>query len=265
MAGLKVFKSLWEKTRGAEASVPDDLRLYVVGDIHGRADLLKMMLDLIDADLRTRPIKKTAELYIGDYLDRGPNASEVIELLSAAPPVAQQRICLMGNHEQIFLDFLRDPSVISSWMGLGGLETLSSYGLRPKLSLQPAEIKSIHSGLLACLPHSHAQFIKQLRPSYSVGGYFFAHAGVRPGVRLEDQMPDDLLWIREPFLSSTKNFGAMVVHGHTPLTEPLILPNRICIDTGAYVTGVLTCLVLEGQEQRFLTASHKRKPVAKSP
>jgi serine/threonine protein phosphatase 1 len=170
-------------------------------------------------------------------------------------PVAQQRICLMGNHEQIFLDFLEDPNVITSWMSLGGLETLASYGLRPKLTLRPAEVEEIQARLLAALPKAHRQFLQELQYCYRCGDYLFVHAGVRPGAALEEQLPEDLLWIREPFLTSTKNFGAVVVHGHTPETSPVVLPNRICVDTGAYVTGVLTCLVLEGKKRRFLSAS----------
>jgi serine/threonine protein phosphatase 1 len=258
MASSERFKSLWGRVAartGGSAAVPEDTRLYGVGDIHGRADLLNKMLDLIAADMRLSPAKNMIEVYIGDYMDRGPHSREVIEFLCTARPLGTQRVCLKGNHEQIFLDFLADPTVISSWMGVGGLETLLSYGLRPKLSLRPSEVKEIHSGLLDCLPKAHERFIRELRLTYTCGDYFFVHGGVRPGVSLNDQMPDDLLWIREPFLSSIKNFGAVVVHGHTPVTAPVILPNRICIDTGAYVTGVLTCLVLQGQEQRFLSAS----------
>jgi serine/threonine protein phosphatase 1 len=140
-------------------------------------------------------------------------------------------------------------------MELGGFETLASYGLRPKIKLQTDEVKEVHSALLEVLPAAHAQFIRGLSQSFSCGDYFFAHAGVRPGVPLAQQDPDDLLWIREPFLSSIKYFGAVVVHGHTPAMGPVILPNRICIDTGAYATGLLTCLVLEGKEQRFLQAT----------
>ena len=254
------IKSLWgilAKPAGS-AAVPEDTRLYVVGDVHGRADLLTKMHDLIRADARRAPVKTTVEVYLGDYIDRGADSRGVVDILCASAPLSGRRICLMGNHEQILMDFLADPATISEWMGLGGRETLLSYGLRPKLSLRPDEVKEIHSGLLARLPPAHERFIRGLPLSFSCGDYFFVHAGVRPGVSLAEQTSDDLLWIREPFLTSTKNFGAIVVHGHTPVTTPVALPNRICIDTGAYVTGRLTCLVLQGEERRFLTASQQR-------
>jgi serine/threonine protein phosphatase 1 len=252
------LKSLWRsvtKPSADTAAVPDNTRLYIIGDIHGRLDLLAKMHELIWEDMQRFPIGTTTEIYIGDYIDRGPDASGVIEMLCASRPLCNQRICLMGNHEQIFLDFLANPETITSWMELGGLETLSSYGLRPKLSLSVNEVRELHAGLLERLPTAHDRFFRQLPYSYSCGGYFMVHAGVRPGVSLADQKADDLLWIRDPFLTSTRNFGAVVVHGHTPEEEPVVLANRICIDTGAYVTGRLTCLILEGTDKRFLFAS----------
>jgi serine/threonine protein phosphatase 1 len=253
------FKSLKRsitKPSANAAAVPDNTRLYIVGDIHGRLDLLAKMHELIWEDMQKFPIKATTEVYIGDYIDRGPDASGVIEILCASRPLCNQRICLMGNHEQIFLDFLANPETITSWMELGGLETLSSYGLRPKLSLSPTEVRELHAGLLERLPTAHDRFIRGLPYSFACGGYFMVHAGVRPGVSLAEQKADDLLWIRDPFLTSTKNFGAVVVHGHTPEEQPVVLPNRICIDTGAYITGKLTCLILEGTGKRFISASH---------
>jgi serine/threonine protein phosphatase 1 len=150
---------------------------------------------------------------------------------------------------------MADPRVISSWMSLGGLETLLSYGVRSRLNPSLEEINAVHADLLSRLSPAHHDFLRRLRLSFSFGNYFFVHAGVRPGFRLSEQKTDDLLWIREPFLSSTRNFGAIVVHGHTPGEAPVVLPNRICIDTGAYVTGRLTCLVLQGAQKRFLTAA----------
>ncbi len=258
MCMAKYFKKLWgtaAKQASGSAAVQDDVRVYVIGDIHGRADLLGKMHELIAADIDERPARSTIEIYIGDYIDRGPDSRAVVETLSASAPLCDRRICLMGNHEQIFLDFIADPRVISSWMSLGGAETLLSYGVRSRINAQPEEIEETHSALLARLPTTHQKFIRELQLSYSFGPYFFVHAGVRPGVPLDKQNSEDLLWIREPFLSSTKNFGAVVVHGHTPGEQPVVLPNRICVDTGAYVTGVLTCLVLQGKERRFVTAS----------
>jgi serine/threonine protein phosphatase 1 len=147
-------------------------------------------------------------------------------------------------------------------MELGGLETLSSYGLRSKPGLSPNNLKELHAGLLEQLPRTHYRFVRTLPYSYSCGGYFIVHAGVKPGVSLTQQKPDDLLWIRDPFLSSTRNFGAVVVHGHTPGAEPIVLPNRICIDTGAFLTGTLTCLVLECDERRFLSTAQRARKIA---
>jgi serine/threonine protein phosphatase 1 len=254
------FKSLWgsvSKPSANAAAVPDHTRLYVVGDIHGCSDLLVQMHELIWEDLQKSPIEFTTEVYIGDYIDRGPDSCGVIEILCASPALCNQRICLMGNHEQILLDFIANPATLTSWMELGGLETLSSYGLRPKRSLQSYEVGELHAELLERMPSTHDRFFRNLPYSFPCGGYFIVHAGVKPGVSLAQQKPDDLLWIRDPFLTSTRNFGAVVVHGHTPGTEPVILPNRICIDTGAYLTGVLTCLVLEGREMRFLSTSQR--------
>lgn len=251
---------MWQKLAGrrfAPASLPEGTRLYVIGDIHGRADLLEEMLGLIHEDLHGASVQSAVEIYLGDYVDRGSNSRDVIDMLLGTP-VADQRICLMGNHDQIFLNFMNEPNVIASWMELGGLETLLSYGLRPKLTMRPDDVKQIHAGLLAALPSAHRQFLQQLKLTHRCGDYFFVHAGVKPGVDLEKQSNDDLLWIREPFLTSTRKFGAIVVHGHTPDTSPVVLPNRICIDTGAYITGVLTCLVLESGERRFLATSQDR-------
>jgi serine/threonine protein phosphatase 1 len=213
------------------------------------------MHELIWEDLQGKPVATAIEIYIGDYIDRGPDSSGVLEELSTSKPICGKRICLKGNHEQILGDFLEEPGILPSWIDLGGLETLSSYGLRVKFNSRPNDAKAIHYDFLSRLPLAHSKFIHDLRLSFELGGYFFAHAGVRPGVRLSDQTADDLLWIREPFLSSMRNFGAVVVHGHTPSKEPVVSANRICIDTGAFITGNLTCLVLQGGEKRFLTAS----------
>jgi len=146
------LKSLWRsvtKPSADTAAVPDNTRLYIIGDIHGRLDLLAKMHELIWQDMQKFPIGITTEVYIGDYIDRGPDAAGVIEILCASRPLCNQRVCLMGNHEQIFLDFLANPETITSWMELGGLETLSSYGLRPKLSFSVNEVRELHPDFLS--------------------------------------------------------------------------------------------------------------------
>lgn len=252
----------WRGTKDEANASPSvefhpDTRIYAIGDIHGCADLLAQLHQAIQADLQHRHCRQSIEVYVGDYVDRGPRSFEVLENLALSTPVCNRRICLMGNHEQILIDFLRDPLVLSSWMSLGGLETLQSYGVRVRLNSARREFNTIQAELQYRLPESHRKFLHQLPLSFSYGSYFFVHAGVRPGVALEQQKAEDLLWIRDGFLDSAKDFGAIVVHGHTPGEAPVVLPNRICIDTGAYATGKLTCMVLEGNDKRFLTATRK--------
>lgn len=234
-----------------------DTRIYAIGDIHGCADLLVQLQQAIQTDLQRRPCRESIEVYVGDYVDRGPQSSEVVENLALSTPLCTRRICLMGNHEQILIDFLSDPLVLSSWMSLGGLETLQSYGVRVRLNSTRREFKMIQAQLHYHLPQLHQKFFRELPLSFSFGSYFFAHAGVRPGVALDQQKTEDLLWIREGFLDSVKDFGATVIHGHTPGESPVVLPNRVCIDTGAYATGKLTCMVLEGSNRRFITATRQ--------
>jgi serine/threonine protein phosphatase 1 len=161
-------------------------------------------------------------------------------------------VFLKGNHEAFVGGFLEDPTSLGAWSQFGGLETLMSYGIFPALRANAAEQQEIAAAFARRLPQAHRRFLNKLRLSFSCGDYFFAHAGARPGTALADQKEDDLLWIREDFLLHEQDFGKIVVHGHTPVREPDIRPNRINIDTGAYVTGQLTCLLLEGEEMYFL-------------
>ncbi len=223
-----------------------------MGDIHGRADLLRIILSMIASDLERNPCASAVEVFLGDYVDRGPSSREVIATLLSHPPVGDERHCLRGNHEQILLDFLAEPGVLLDWRRLGGFETLHSYGVTPRMSLQLDDAIQLRDAFIAALPAAHLSFLRSTRLSQSAGGYFFAHAGIRPGTALEAQSPDDLLWIREPFLNSERNHGKIIVHGHTPSQEPEVMPNRINIDTGAFLTGRLTCVVLEGQGMRFI-------------
>jgi len=258
---LGTLKKWWGTREEAKASPTvefrPDTRIYAIGDIHGCADLLEQLHRAIRSDLQDRPCDQSIEVYVGDYVDRGPRSSEVIEHLSVSTPLCGRRICLMGNHEQMLVDFLKSPEVLSSWMSLGGMETLQSYGVRVRLGSARREFKAIQAELQHRLPEPHQKFLRELPLSFRFGSYLFVHAGVRPGVALEQQKADDLLWIRDGFLDSTKDFGAIVVHGHTPGEAPVILPNRVCIDTGAYATGKLTCMVLEGNERRFITATRQ--------
>lgn len=234
---------------------PPGMRVYAVGDIHGRLDLLDELHSLIAADSeRGQPLVK-AVVYLGDYVDRGLQSKEVVDRLLQAPLADFRVYCLKGNHEQAFLDFLEDPAVGPAWRSFGGVETMHSYGVSMDGMLTtPAEFESARAALVERLPPSHLAFFRGLKLSVTLGDYHFVHAGVRPGVPLERQVPEDLLWIRDVFLDSDNEFGKIIVHGHTPEAEPVIRHNRIGIDTGAYMTGVLTSLVLENGERRFLQA-----------
>jgi serine/threonine protein phosphatase 1 len=229
----------------------DGFRIYAIGDVHGRADLLAQLFRCIDADIAAHPAPQVLEVLLGDYIDRGPDSRAVLDLLISRSR-SHQIVCLKGNHETFIFDFLRDPTVFDPWKSFGGLETLMSYGVVPPINASQQEQRELAEAFAHALPNSHRQFLFNLSPSFASGDYFFAHAGVRPGIPLLRQKEQDLLWIREEFLAHKKAFGKIVVHGHTPVIEPDIRPNRINIDTGAYTTGRLTCLKLEGEEMRFI-------------
>lgn len=231
------------------AAVPAGVRVYAVGDVHGRADLLARMLARIDADREARAgADRSVEVFLGDYIDRGPQSREVIDMLIEREQ-AGGAICLLGNHEDMLLRALESPALMGDWLNNGGRETLMAYGVAPS----PVKgVYALHAELLEALPASHRAFLEGLRQSFECGDYFFVHAGVDPEVPLDQQRTEDLLWIRSRFLEYTGPLSKVIVHGHTPRTQPEIGGYRINIDTGAYITGTLTCLVLEGEDLRFL-------------
>ncbi len=231
--------------------LPDGVRVYAFGDIHGRADLLKKMFTVIDADVARSPVDRPIEIYLGDYIDRGPYSSETIELLIERSQ-SRETVCLKGNHEAYCLDVLREPTKLEEWRQIGGLQTLMSYGLQPSLNPGAAEQATLIRALKEAMPRDHLRFLQNLKPSFTCGDFFFVHAGVRPGIPLKEQREHDLLWIRDEFLDSNENFGKFVVHGHTPVREPDIRPNRANIDTGAYATGNLTLLTIQGSSMLAL-------------
>lgn len=233
------------------ASIPDGWRLYAIGDIHGRADLLDALLARIESDEGRGEKHQTLLVFLGDYIDRGPASNAVVERLIETM-TRWKTICLKGNHEAFLLQFFSEPGLLENWARYGALNTLMSYGLRPPLQPKGAQCAEIAVELREAMPRPHQQFLKKLDLSLSFGDFFFVHAGARPRIALDAQKEDDLLWIREEFLEHEGMFEKIIVHGHTPMREPEILPNRINIDTGAYATGRLTCLVLEGQSMRFL-------------
>ncbi len=228
----------------------NNTRIYAIGDIHGRLDLLERAIATIGRDIE-RHGAGALTVTLGDYIDRGPASRGVLDRL-AANPFPTPYVALKGNYEALFAAFLTDPAAGQHWQRLGGLATLHSYGItvgEPMLAIDYVEAAQ---RLKAVLPATHAAFLQSLKTSVSYGKYFLCHAGIRPGTPLENQAEEDLLWIRDEFLSSQMNFGKIVVHGHTPTTEPQVLPNRINIDTGAFASGRLTCVALDESGHRFL-------------
>jgi serine/threonine protein phosphatase 1 len=242
-------------TKSAERprpSLPEGQRLYVVGDIHGRQDLLDRIARDIVADLSGNRHPRPLAVLLGDYIDRGPNSAGVLSQLAARNfPVPF--VALRGNHEQMLLDFLEDEHCLESWRHFGGLETLHSFGIDVQKARQVSGFADARRQLAASIPQSVAKFLVSTASKYQLGDYFFCHAGVRPGIALDAQRDEDLLWIREDFVNSDVDHGKVVVHGHTPVEQPDVRENRINIDTGAYATGRLTCLVLQGDTRRFIS------------
>lgn len=224
--------------------------LYVIGDIHGRLDLLDRLIEAINRDVGGRGTDSLT-VTVGDTIDRGPDSRGVIGRLMANP-FPGRYVALKGNHEAMMQSFLTDPQFGAVWSINGGLETLRSFGVR--MSWAPYDFVRAADRLRAALTPEESRFLASLRLSFSVGRYFICHAGIRPGVPLDQQSEQDLLWIRDEFLDSDMDFGKIVVHGHTPVPEPEVRVNRINVDTGAFANGHLTCVVLEDGGHRFLTA-----------
>lgn len=217
-------------------------RIYAIGDIHGRADLLQELFRRIDEDLNTYPTPFSTHVLLGDYIDRGPNSRMVVDTIIERS-LLHNLVCLKGNHEKLMMDFLQQPEVLDVWQHLGGLETLLSYGLRPSIRITAKA--RLAKEFEKKLPDRHKEFFKELVPCWTFGDYFFTHAGVKPGTPLANQKEQDLMWIREEFLSSNEIFDKIIVHGHSPVPEPTVYENRINIDTGAYATGILSCLIID--------------------
>ncbi len=237
--------------------VPKGSRIYAIGDIHGRADLLDRLHDLIAADARAHPAARKLVVYLGDYLDRGYQSLEVADCLLARALEGFEAVHLRGNHEKVMLDFLDDSAIGFNWLMIGGDATLYSYGVAKAPRARgigdfAGDMDAVQKAFHDALPQSHLDFYQGLETTHVEGDYLFVHAGVRPGVALARQETRDLLWIRDEFLSSTADHGKIVVHGHSIVEAPEIRANRIAIDTGAFTSGRLTCLVLDGDTRAFL-------------
>lgn len=238
--------------------------IYAIGDIHGRADLLSDLHRQIAADAEQRRAERRVVVYLGDYVDRGVDPAGVIDLALEGPSPEGlgdtaaggfEVVTLLGNHERLMIEFLDDVRRGPLWLRNGGDATLRSYGVEPGPGphLDEAGLLTLQAALRQRLPGRHLEFLQQLRLLHVEGDYAFVHAGIRPGVALDAQTEEDLIWIRDLFLRSESDHGHVIVHGHTIIPEPEIRPNRIGIDTGAYYTGHLTCLALEGTKRRILS------------
>jgi serine/threonine protein phosphatase 1 len=245
---LRFFKS---RQPVKKPRLPEGIRVYAFGDIHGRSDLLKKLFTVIDADLVRNPVQRPIHVFLGDYVDRGPDTAGTLDLLIDRGRHFET-ICLKGNHETFMLEVLRDPGKLSEWYKFGGLPTVMAYGIQPSLNPTADEQVALIETLIQQVPEAHLRFLESLVPSFVCGDFFFVHAGVRPGIPLNEQTEADMLWIRNEFLDSDENFGKFIVHGHTPVREPDHRANRINIDTGAYATGNLTLLTIQGDSMLAL-------------
>jgi serine/threonine protein phosphatase 1 len=232
-------------------TLPAGRRAYAIGDVHGRLDLAKELVARIKADSRARGPERPLIVFLGDIVDRGPDSAGLVEWLMVGLPWADL-VCLMGNHEAAMLDALAgDAQAARMWLRQGGIETLASFGVAADI-LDGGETTAIVAAGRAAVGAIRRQWLEALPLSHWLGDYYFVHAGVRPGVSLDEQTPDDQLWIRAPFLGSRREHGALVVHGHTVVGAVDERDNRIGLDTGAYRTGRLSALGLEGRERWFL-------------
>lgn len=247
---------------GRRPAIPEGIRVYAIGDVHGRLDLLREVEALIAEDCASAGRRRIVQVMLGDYVDRGPQSRGVIDHLLARDH-GRELVALRGNHESYMLDRPDMPANFAHWCRYGGRETLLSYGLDLSAiddeTLETDRV-SLSRRALSVLPPDHTAFLAGLGLHWSCGDYLFVHAGIRPGVPLEQQSERDLTWIRHDFLDSPVDFGCVVVHGHTPAEAPEIRDNRIGIDTRAYASGRLTCLVLEGETQRFLASGAGPRP-----
>ncbi|PHR56060.1 MAG: serine/threonine protein phosphatase [Robiginitomaculum sp.] len=250
----------WFKSKPAKHFVPEGTIVYAIGDVHGRDDLLKELIEKIGEDIRdTGMDRKVIFVFLGDYVDRGMGSKSVIDLLlkwEEQAKKAKSKVkfhLLRGNHEEALLQFLDDPLFGEKWVTYGGAETLMSYGVQPpRLRTDEAAWIKASKQLGLAMSQDHLHFLQGLEPCLVLGDYIFVHAGLKPGKKLEMQQEQDMLWIRNEFIEDHRKFEKMVVHGHTPEREPFYDHRRIGLDTGAYITGVLTAARLVDDQVSFL-------------
>jgi len=236
-----------------KVELPKGHRVYAIGDIHGRLDLLLELIEIINQDMSTHPKTQNTVVFLGDYVDRGPDSAGVIEYLSTLSIPDVECIFLMGNHEKYVMDLTTLSVPFHIWLKNGGGETLKSYNVNADIKDDLFDALAIQEALKQAIPEHHWDFFEQLKIFWQKGSVFFAHAGIDPTRPLNQQNGQDLIWIREEFLHSERDHGALIVHGHTPHYEPEVMRNRINVDTGAWKSDYLTALALEDGQCRFLS------------
>ena len=253
---MSFLKKIFGRGRSGEANSVfgrPNARAYAIGDIHGRLDLLDVLLQRIERDLAGREARDTILVFLGDLIDRGPESAGVVERLRSFDPPYAKAVFLAGNHEELLLRILEgDTRPLQQWLKYGGAECAESYGVNVAELLRLPRRDALDL-LRSKVPSAHLTFLREMQDSYQFGEYLFVHAGIRPGVAIEAQSRADLRWIREPFLSHSQQHGFMVVHGHTIVDEVEEHGNRIAIDTGAYNSGILTALAIEDDRRWYLS------------
>lgn len=253
----KFFRSL---TTSAVPTGPRGYRAYAIGDVHGRLDLLDELIGKIEQDIAARPASRNLIVMLGDLIDRGPESAGVVERLRTWRMANVRPVFLSGNHEEVLLRVLDgEHALIADWLKFGGGECCASYGLDPA-SLEGLDEREAQAAIVSVIPQTHRDFLASFSDTFRFGDYLFVHAGIRPGLEIADQAQEDLRWIRDPFLSDTHDHGFVVVHGHTISKQVDERFNRIGLDTGAYRTGILSALAVEGVERWYLDTSPAYRP-----
>jgi serine/threonine protein phosphatase 1 len=253
---MKRFTNFWrdENAHRAAPVIPGGIRVYAVGDIHGHRELLERLLALIEKDISGRARLRNVLIFVGDLIDRGPESNQVVERLRTLKMPDVRTVFLMGNHEEILLRIIDgEDSLVWDWLSFGGDTCMTSYGLDPK-ALKGLSIELAADAIRAAIPNNHVEFLRSFADSFAVGDYLFVHAGIRPGIPIAQQRPEDLRWIRGPFLGWKEDHEVMVVHGHTISATVDEQPNRIGIDTSAYQNGLLTAMGAEGAKRWYIQA-----------